>query len=242
MQSDRSAEDQSESGDVPVIELINRAEVTGPRLGVFAASFNPPTIAHVELIRCATNTFFLDEVVALAGRANADKLEYECSLEDRVEMLRLTFASEPRISIGISSRAFYVDMIEALSSQYSGQTDLHFIVGFDTFERVLDVQDRYTGRYYRAFSGRREALEHLFARSKFIVAGRAGAGSESVRKLIEPEPAVPADRILYLDFPADLGELSSTEVRTRRREGRPITGLVPAPVDEYISQHRLYVG
>jgi nicotinic acid mononucleotide adenylyltransferase len=119
---------------------------------------------------------------------------------------------------------------------------LHFIVGFDTFERVLDVQDRYTGRYYRAFSGRREALEHLFARSKFIVAGRAGAGSESVRKLIEPEPAVPADRILYLDFPADLGELSSTEVRTRRREGRPITALVPAPVEEYISQHRLYVG
>ena len=224
----------------PHIELIKRAEATGARLGVFASSFNPPTIAHVQLIQRAAEAFSLDEILALAGKTNADKLDYECSLEDRLAMLTLTFADEPRVSIGLSSHAFYVDMTDALELAYPAQTDLHFIVGFDTFERVLDAEDRYTRRYYREFRGRTEVLEHLFARSRFIVAGRAGAGLHSVGLLVEREPAVPPDRVLYLDFPADLGELSATEVRKRRRESRLIKGLVPAKVEKYIEEHGLY--
>src|SRR6266404_134903 len=229
-----------DSSEEPGIKAIKRAEATGPRLGVFASSFNPPTIAHVELIQRAAEAFSLDEILALAGKTNADKVEYECSLEDRLAMLTLTFADEPRVSIGLSSHAFYVDMIDALELAYPAQTDLHFIVGFDTFERVLDAEDLYARRYWRKFRGRTEVLEHLFARSRFIVAGRAGAGLHSVRLLVEREPAVPPDRVLYLDFPADLGELSPTEVRKRRRAGRPITGLVPATVEEYIQEHGLY--
>ena len=223
----------------PRIELIKRGP-KGDRLGVFASSFNPPTIAHVELIHRAAEAFSLDEILALAGKTNADKLEYECALEDRLAMLTLTFADEPRVSIGLSSHAFYVDMIDALERTYPGETDLHFIVGFDTFERVLDPDDRYTNRYHQGFSDRLEALDYVFARSSFIVAGRAGAGSHSVRLLVDREPPVPTDRVLYLDFPADLGELSATEVRKRRRTGRPISGLVPATVEEYIQEHGLY--
>jgi len=240
MQTDRPLENTSQSGGAPVIELIKRADVGGPRLGVFAASFNPPTVAHVELMRSASDTFSLDEVVALAGRANADKLEYECSLEDRLEMLRLTFASEPRVSIGVSSHAFYVDMIEAIGREYPGQTDLHFIAGFDTFERVIDREDRYTARYHRSFSDRISALKYLFARSKFIVAARAGAGREAVEQLLEIEPAVPRDQILFLEFPDELGEVSATEVRRRHGVGEAITGLVPLEVEQYIEERNLY--
>jgi nicotinate (nicotinamide) nucleotide adenylyltransferase len=224
----------------PHIEIVEQGKATGPRLGVFASSFNPPTIAHVELIHRAAEAFSLDEILALAGKTNADKLDYECSLEDRLAMLTLTFADEPRVSIGLSSHAFYVDMIDALERAYPAQTDLHFIVGFDTFERVLDPDDRYTNRYHQGFGDRVKALDYVFARSSFIVAGRAGAGSHNVRLLVEREPAIPPDRVLYLDFPADLGELSATEVRKRRRESRLIKGLVPATVEEYIQEHGLY--
>lgn len=224
----------------PRIETIERAATAGGRLGIFASSFNPPTIAHVELIRRATEAFLLDETLALAGQTNADKLSYECSLEDRVAMMELAFAGDARTSIGLSSHAFYVDMIEALGRIYPPGTDLHFIVGFDTFERVLDPEDRYTTRYYRKFGGRREALEYLFARSSFIVAARAGAGLDNVRLLVEREAVVPRDRVLYLDFPPDLGELSSTEVRNRCRAGESIEGLVPAAVEQFISQRGIY--
>jgi nicotinic acid mononucleotide adenylyltransferase len=171
----------------PRIEIIKRVPV-GRRLGVFASSFNPTTIAHVELIRRAAKDFSLDEILALAGKTNADKLDYECSLEDRLSMLVLTFAAEPRMSIGLSTHAFYVDMIDALQRSYPAETDLHFIVGFDTFERVLDVKDLYSGRYHRRFKGRIEALKYLFAHSSLIVAGRAGAGSQSVKNLLSTNP------------------------------------------------------
>lgn len=231
--------DRINANGPPRIEFVKRGPV-GSRLGVFASSFNPPTVAHVQLVRGAAETFALDEVLALAGKANADKLDYECSLEDRLTMLTLAFAPDPNVSIGLSSHAFYVDMIDALQRDYPEQTDLHFIVGFDTFERVLDAEDRYTGRYYRKFGGRGEALEYLFAHSRLIVAGRAGAGQESVRLLVEREPAVPIDRVFYLDLAADLGELSATEARTRRLEGQSINEIVPATVADYIRERGFY--
>lgn len=229
------------TADVPEIASIKLAQMTGTRLGVFASSFNPPTIAHVELIKRATEVFSLDQVLALAGKTNADKTAYECPLEDRIAMLLLTFAEQPGISIGLSSHAFYVDILEALERKYPAQTDLHFIVGLDTFERVLDFEDHYSNRFHRAFKGRGEALSFLFSRSTFIVAGRAGAGLQRVELLVSREKTVSSDRVKYLDFPDDLGGLSATEVRRRLRDGRPIKGLVPAAVENYIEEHAIYV-
>src|SRR5262244_2926755 len=90
---------------VPRIAFIKRTPIPGRKPGVFASSFNPITVAHVELMRRASESFSLDETIAVAAVANADKLEYECSLQDRLEMLMLTFAEEPGISVGLSSHA-----------------------------------------------------------------------------------------------------------------------------------------
>src|SRR4030095_16098793 len=171
--------------------MIKQVSETGSRLGVFASSFNPPTLAHAELIKREAEALSLDQVIALASSANADKLDYECALEDRLAMLTLAFADQPRTSIGLSSRGFYVDMIDALDRIYPQETDLHFIVGFDTFERVLDPENRYTERYYRPFSGRTEALQHLTSRARLIVAGRAGAGWGVVEGLFQEKSADP---------------------------------------------------
>jgi nicotinate (nicotinamide) nucleotide adenylyltransferase len=229
-----------ETARQPRVELLTQARVTGPRVGILAASFNPVTVAHVELIRRAAEAFSLDETLALAGITNADKTGYECTLEDRLTMLELAVADDSRVSIGLSSHAFYVDMIEALERVYAPGTDLHFVVGFDTFERVLDRDDRYTQRYHRRFSDRAEALQHLFSRSRLIVAARGGGGLGELRSLIEREPAEISERILFLDFPAELGDRSATEVRTRVPKGLPIAGLVPESVERYISERELY--
>ena len=82
------------AGSVPTIELIKGVEKTGSRLGVFASSFNPVTIAHLELMRQAAERFGLDGTLALAGIANADKAEYEAPLEDRIAMLLECFADD----------------------------------------------------------------------------------------------------------------------------------------------------
>ena len=223
----------------PRIELIKRAKTSGPRVGIFASSFNPTTTAHVELMRRAIEACSLDEMIALAGLANADKTSYECTLEDRLEMLALTFARDARVSIGLTSHAFYVDMIDALLRDYP-QSDLHFVVGFDTFERVLDPEDRYTKRYHRRFNDRLDALDYLFSRSRILVAARRGAGRKEIEALLENEPERFRERVSYLDFPSDLGERSATEVRRSLRTGQSITRLVPEAVEQYIKERGLY--
>lgn len=224
----------------PSIEFIRRAEREGERPGIFASSFNPPTLAHVELMRRASLAFSLDEMLALAGIANADKESYESLLEDRLRMLDLAFEDAPRTSVGLSSHAYFVDVLDALLRIYPEKTNLHFIVGFDTFERVLDREDRYTRRYHKEFASRSQALDHLLAHSRLIVAGRKGAGEAEVRALLADEPEHVAERILYLDFPAPLAERSATEVRSLARTGRPLDGLVPSAVAEYIKEQGLF--
>ena len=223
----------------PHLEIIKPAEPGGPRLGVFASSFNPVTVAHLELMRRARAEFSLDAVLAVAGRANADKSRYECPLEDRLQMLLLATASEAGMAVGLSSHAFYVDMLEALAGCFP-RSDLHFVVGFDTFERVLDREDRYTAKFHRRFNDRRAALQYLFSQCRFIVAGRAGAGRREVSALLADEPAEFGGRVSYLDFPTDLGERSASEVRACVRAGQTIKGLVPPAVESYIAAHGLY--
>src|SRR5262249_22669701 len=226
--------------EAPRIEVLRRASRTGKRLGVFAASFNPPTIAHLELMRRAADRFSLGELLALAGVANADKSVYESTLSDRLEMMLAASSEDPRISVGVSSHAFYVDMIDALMRVYPVDTDLHFIIGFDTFERVLDPQDRYTARYHTRFEGRRDALSHLFSRSHLIVATRDFAKQPDIERLLEREPEQVREQVLGLDFPEELASRSSTEVRMRVRAGEAVSGLVPAAVEAYIIARGLY--
>jgi len=237
----REIAERSDPNGEPRIDIIRPARTHGTRLGVFASSFNPPTIAHTELIRRSAKAFSLDETLALAGKTNADKRNYECPLEDRLAMLMLALAESHDTSIGLSTHGFYVDMLDALEQVYGKETRLHFIVGFDTFERVLDLEDRYTARYHRAFKNRMEAVEYLTTRSTLIVASRNGADVKSVESLLEQSGSVSPGSVKYLDFPSDLGELSATEVRARRRQGRPTTGLLPPLVENYIQERGLYI-
>lgn len=236
----RQAIERARASNNPTVHFIRRARATGRRLGVFASSFNPVTRAHLELMRRAAGAFALDETLALAGTANADKSRYEASLKDRLNMLSLALEVEDQISIGLSSHAFFVDMIDALALVYGASKRLYFVLGFDTFARLLDPGDKYTALYYRKFRDRTEALEYLLARCRLVVAGRAGADHTHVQAALCQTPEAFRDRVLYLDFPADLGELSATQVRERLRDGLTIDALVAPSVERYIRENKLF--
>jgi nicotinate (nicotinamide) nucleotide adenylyltransferase len=242
MQHERLSEviARAQTSSEPVIEFLERSRIQGSRVGVFASSFNPLTSAHVELMLRAIRTYELDEVLALAGVANADKRSYECPLEDRLAMLLLAFGDVPAMSIGVSSHAYFVDVVEGLEHLYPTETEFYFILGFDTFERVLDLEGRYIPRYHRSFPDRNEALRFLLERSRLIVAGRAGAADPEVGALIRNEAREIAERILYLEIPSEIAARSATEVRDLIRSGQSIAGLVPPVVETYIAQRGIY--
>lgn len=65
------------------------------KTALFPGSFDPVTLGHVEIITRGLQVF--DKVIVAIG-ANSQK-QYFFTLEQRLEMLRKTFAGEPRIEV-----------------------------------------------------------------------------------------------------------------------------------------------
>jgi nicotinate-nucleotide adenylyltransferase len=229
----------AESPTIEVIRRVSEKIKVGGRLGVFPASFNPLTVAHVEIVSQAQTHFHLDEILLLPGLANADKRAYEASLEDRVAMLLAAFEADPAISIGVASHAFFVDLTLAVKQVYD-EPDLSFIAGSDTMERTLDRDGRYYQRYFKPYTDRLQALEDLFSQSRFIVAARSEFAREDLDRLFVGNERTFLDRVYYLDLSEAARRISATEVRSRVRAGLSITSLVPEVVARYLDERGLY--
>jgi citrate lyase synthetase len=66
-----------DSDGEPMISYVLKASAgiksTGQKLGVFSASFNPLTNAHVKMIEEAEKNYNLDEILLVLAKTNVDK-------------------------------------------------------------------------------------------------------------------------------------------------------------------------
>jgi nicotinate (nicotinamide) nucleotide adenylyltransferase len=221
----------------PSILLLRRAAqglgAGGGRLGIFPASFNPPTKAHLMLIRRAAAAASLDEVLVLLDTAAMDKEIIGARLEDRISMLNALFQKKPHVSIGISNRGLFIDKVGPLKNVYPSAGAFVFIVGFDTIERVMD-------RTY--YADPRSALDQLFGACEFVVAGRMGCTAESLEALLADELNQPyRPRISFLSVPSRYAAYSSSTVRRCIHRDRSVRDWIPASVLRFIQQSGLYV-
>ena len=69
---------------------------TQPKVALFAASFDPMTNGHLDLIHRSQQVF--DEVVVAVAR-NVDKKGGTFSLEERLDMLNEVLGDEPRVRV-----------------------------------------------------------------------------------------------------------------------------------------------
>ncbi len=220
----------------PAILLIRKAPrgISGRRgrLGIFAASFNPLTMAHLTLIREARKRFDLAEVLVLLDIKAMDKKIVGASLEDRLKMLNVLFRRDPKISIGLSNRGRFVEKLLPLRTLFPPPISFVFIVGFDTILRVMDK------RYYKA---RKKALGYLFEATQFLVANRGGQDAQSFEALFENVVNRRyRDGVSFITLPEGFSSLSSSLIRRKIAEGHPVEGLVPAPILRYIQKAGLY--
>ncbi|MEI9475800.1 MAG: nicotinate-nicotinamide nucleotide adenylyltransferase [Deltaproteobacteria bacterium] len=202
------------------------------RLGIFPASFNPPTRAHLALIRKARRGGHLDEVLVLLDAQAMDKKIIGADLEDRVIMLKILFQKDPKVSIGISSRGLFVEKMLPLKRMYPFSVSFIFIVGFDTILRVMDK------RYY---SNRDETLDRLFGLCEFLVANRDGKEENSFEEFFgRDENQRYRDKVSFVTLPSRFSFLSSSLIRENLREGKPVQDWVPVPVLRFIQKKGLY--
>jgi len=218
------------------MELILKAErgilVRPRRLGILSSSFNPPTTAHVTMVETAQTIHALDEVLLLLSKRNVDKSSFGASFEDRLSMVIHFAVHNPTLSVGATTHALLLDQTKALLPWYPPETKVSWIVGFDTFVRILDP------KYY---ADPEDEIRRLFDTVHLIVVGRGSQKADDVKALLDlPANRSFANHVGCLELDPFHAHLSSTEVRRRVASNEPITDLVPPEVATYIREHGLY--
>src|SRR5690242_15207470 len=104
------------------------------RLGVFPGTFNPVTIAHLELARAALD--HVQEVVFVLPLVFPHKNYSGASFEDRVAMLCDATAGESAFSVAMADGGLFVEIARECRDAYGDQVNLSFVCGRDAAERI----------------------------------------------------------------------------------------------------------
>src|SRR5215471_16166777 len=138
------------------------------RIIVFPGSFNPPTVAHLALLKQAWQFARVHgpmHVYAALSTHITDKERVQRPLLlDRVYLLETVLRNHVRhTGILLFNRGLYVEQAAAVHSAFQAVSNLYFLIGFDKIVQVFDP------RYYK---DRDQALHELFALADFLVAPR----------------------------------------------------------------------
>jgi nicotinate-nucleotide adenylyltransferase len=181
-------------------------------VGILPGSFNPPTIAHEELVYAAG--FHVDEVVCVVPGVLPHKEYFGATLKQRLEML--SAAVELPCSIAVSERGLFIDIARECRAHFGPEVRLLFVCGRDAAERILAWD-----------YGRPGVVEEMLAELELLVAPRGGHFTP---------PAQYRDRIHTLHVKSGHEQVSSTEVRQRIARGEPWEHLVPEGIRERVRE------
>jgi nicotinate-nucleotide adenylyltransferase len=213
------------------------------RIGLLGGTFNPVHEGHLRAAEEVRMRFTLARVLFIPSYIPPHKQTAGmASPEDRFAMVELAVRPYPRlmasaIEIEAEERSYSIITLNKVNALYP-DARAFFILGVDAF---LEIE---TWKSYR------EVLE----RCRFIVISRPDFALSAARTALPSEfdgafhdVTEPGDvradvlerfRIFLLSIPAL--DISSTEIRLRVKGGRSLRGLVPRPVEEYISAKNLY--
>jgi nicotinate-nucleotide adenylyltransferase len=194
------------------LEFYRQIPGTPHKVGILAGSFNPPTIAHLELAVAAAT--WVDLIVCVVPTIFPHKEYSGATLEQRVEMLDAAAMAIPH-AIASSEKGLFVDIARECRDHYGTEAKLSFICGRDAAERILHWD-----------YGRAGVVEEMLGEFELLVAPRGGHFSP---------PAQYLNRIHALNVQG-YEEVSSTEVRERIARGETWEHLVPEKIRERVRE------
>jgi nicotinate-nucleotide adenylyltransferase len=196
------------------------------RIGILGGSFNPPHLAHLVCASEAAAQLDLDRVlltpVAAPPHKDADR---DPGPQERLELCRLAIVGDERLGVcDVEVRrggpSYTVDTLRELHAR-DPEDDLTFIVGGDIALGLPSWHEP----------------EAVLGLARLAVAERSGAGRQDIATRLA-ECFADAAPPVFFDMPRL--DISSSQIRRRVAEGRPIRYLVPDLVAEHIARGRLY--
>ena len=189
------------------------------RIGVFGGSFDPIHIGHLAIAQEALWQCGLDIVLFMVTAHPPHKKEPNAPVRDRLQMVEVAIKGEPhfrvsRMEIERGGASYTAETLKQLGELYP-EASFFLIVGADS---AMD------------FSSWKNP-EAVIEMANVVIAPRPGFD------LSQMEPSLRAKSQV---FQSPTIELSSTMIRKRLREGRPVRFLVPEIVERYIRECGLY--
>lgn len=200
------------------------------KLGIMGGTFNPIHYGHLVTAEEALVQFDLDEVVFMVAGTPAHKVDgIIAPAEDRYLMTVIATASNPdfsvsRMEIDRGGVSYTVDTLRQLFADVP-EAELFFITGADAVWEILTWKE----------------ADEAAKLCTFIAATRPGY---DLTKFQELHAHAPEDgrhdgpRLCAMEIPALA--ISSTDIRRRVTEDRPIRYLLPEGVVAHIAKRRLY--
>jgi nicotinate-nucleotide adenylyltransferase len=186
-------------------------------------TFDPIHTGHLVTATAAKHAFELDRVVFVPAGSPWQKTHREVApAEDRYLMTVIATApdasfSVSRLELDTQGPTYTVDTLRAFGEQNPG-VDLFFITGADAILQILTWKD----------------AEAALSLATFVAATRPGYELAKLDEL----PGKLGERVKRFEIPALA--ISSTDIRARVAEGRPIRYLVPDGVAMHIERAGLY--
>lgn len=192
------------------------------RLGVFGGTFDPIHVGHLVAAVNARHELALDRVLLVVANVPWQKIGSRAitPAEDRYAMVAAATRDvegleASRIEIERGGMSYTADTLAQLAEAHP-EAELHLIVGTDVAGE-LDTWER---------------VEEVRRLSTLVVVNRPGARL--------PDLAASGWRVRTVEIP-NL-DISSTDLRARAADGRPLDFLVPEAVIRCIRERGLYAG
>lgn len=197
------------------------------RIGLMGGTFDPIHHGHLVAAEVARFEFGLEKVIFIPAGIPPHKTRKDISLfAHRLEMTSRAVASNPfftvsDLEIKREGSSYTIDTVQEMCRLFPGN-EFYFITGADAVLEILT---------WRNVIG-------LLELCCFIAATRPGFKLESLNNSLNHLNHQQLSKIKMLEVPALA--ISSTDIRKRVQDGRPIKYLLPEKVEEYIYLKRLY--
>lgn len=219
------------------------------RVGIMGGTFDPIHNGHLVAGSEVADLFDLDVVVYVpTGQPWQKKHKKVSPAEDRYLMTVVATASNPRflvsrVDIDREGDTYTVDTLHDMREAYP-DAELFFITGADALEKIVTWRDWESMFDLAHFVG--------VTRPGYALPTGRGSGSDAdgadgaeaaeaaeAADLGPLQQEVDAGRLSLVDIPAMA--ISSTGIRQRAEQGRPVWYLVPDGVVQYITKHGMYL-
>ncbi|KLU66045.1 nicotinate-nucleotide adenylyltransferase [Desulfosporosinus acididurans] len=197
------------------------------KIGIMGGTFDPIHYGHLVAAEMARSEFNLSKVLFIPTGIPPHKDRLDISVgKSRLEMVERAIKDNPAfecsaMEIERQGPSYTVETLRLLSKIWP-EHELYFITGTDALREIFSWRE----------------AEEILTMIQFIGAARPGFDAKDFLQCVRHDHPEIVDKIHYLEVPALA--ISSTDIRMRVKQQKPIRYLLPEAVRLFIEQKNLY--